>query len=566
MRIGILFTLILFFQSNVFSQSNWMWGKESITNRAIVSSLGVDNNGDLVSIGAYDNYFEFQGFSVSNNANNGGIYILKTDALGNPIWLFDSESHHYSFGVDLDFDSQNNIFIGGMYVDTLIYDSLIITSADNSWNYEPFIFKLDESGNLVWFKIAVGIGNNDYVSSLTVDDNGDVIVAYNFSSPILEIDTISIPVQGLVSSVLVKYDNSGNVIWVKNPVFSSNHFVIRDVSTDPDNNIYITGWWPGDSLSFDSISTYSTNMISGSMFIAKFDSAGNTIFLNSFFGGVNDGIYGTEIEVDSDHNIYVTGSFFYNAYFDSIHLFAPDASAFFLKLDSIGETIWAYNPGGMNYTIGYEIGIDETKSNDMIYFFGGVQDPQHDNLILETDTYLANMNTTDPPFILLYDEFGTFICSDILPSGGNNNSLTSNNRFALDKNGGKVYLFLNGTGGTPIELWNDTLTSLGTNNFPYLVAFSCDFISGIQEELEGNVKLFPNPASSYFNYEIRNESFQNGELNIVDLNGKLIKKTQVAQNDDNMLIDVSDIENGIYILQHVLNNRILHNEKLVIIK
>jgi hypothetical protein len=61
------------------------------------------------------------------------------------------------------------------------------------------------------------------------------------------------------------------------------------------------------------------------------------------------------------------------------------------------------------------------------------------------------------------------------------------------------------------------------------------------------IKLYPNPASSrvFVDYSVNNQLYK-GEIQIVDLSGRLIKNLEV--NDNHFDIDISKLEKGYYFI------------------
>lgn len=64
------------------------------------------------------------------------------------------------------------------------------------------------------------------------------------------------------------------------------------------------------------------------------------------------------------------------------------------------------------------------------------------------------------------------------------------------------------------------------------------------------VSIYPNPTNSNFNIEIP-ESFVGGEINIIDLTGKVVMKDRVTQSSIKR-IDISNLNDGIYLIR--MNN------------
>ena len=118
----------------------------------------------------------------------------------------------------------------------------------------------------------------------------------------------------------------------------------RDITVDMLGNIYVAGNFggtvdfnPGQDI-FESISKGKKDI-----FLCKFDSMGEFLWVRTFGGIENDGGHG--IAVDEDNNIFVCGSFQDTVDFDpgsgvDTHISGANSSAFLSKFDSGGEFLW----------------------------------------------------------------------------------------------------------------------------------------------------------------------------------------------------------------------------------
>ncbi len=71
-----------------------------------------------------------------------------------------------------------------------------------------------------------------------------------------------------------------------------------------------------------------------------------------------------------------------------------------------------------------------------------------------------------------------------------------------------------------------------------------------------NISIFPNPANDFVNITTKN----NGNLQLIDINGKVLINTKV---NNNIKIDISDLYNGIYLIKYTTASNII-NQKLII--
>lgn len=85
-----------------------------------------------------------------------------------------------------------------------------------------------------------------------------------------------------------------------------------------------------------------------------------------------------------------------------------------------------------------------------------------------------------------------------------------------------------------------------------------------QPKLGGAV--YPNPAQTtvYISFSLNSE--ENTVAEIYDIHGRLVQQEKVAGATELIAIDVSDLDEGAYIMSIKVNGEVRMNEKLVIFK
>jgi hypothetical protein len=95
------------------------------------------------------------------------------------------------------------------------------------------------------------------------------------------------------------------------------------------------------------------------------------------------------------------------------------------------------------------------------------------------------------------------------------------------------------------------------------LADSCDLVydwSGIDEVISSiQIEVFPNPAETYV--EISISDFNDFNISLFDLNGRLIKSKKVDGSDQKLKL--SSIHKGVYFIQIKRDNQVLGYQKLV---
>ncbi|MFO7865136.1 MAG: T9SS type A sorting domain-containing protein, partial [Salinivirgaceae bacterium] len=81
-------------------------------------------------------------------------------------------------------------------------------------------------------------------------------------------------------------------------------------------------------------------------------------------------------------------------------------------------------------------------------------------------------------------------------------------------------------------------------------------------KLAKNIMIYPNPAKSQINIQISNNDYQDLQIFIYNIQGKLQKTRNLELN--NSMIDISDLNLGIYILKIADYEKILKIDRLII--
>ena len=321
------------------SDGNVIWAKCAGTNDyEEATSVKTDLAGNAFITGFFEGTSITFGSTVINNAGSGSnSFLAKYDSNGNVIWAKSSITNNIldgAYSKSVSSDAAGNTYIVGNFHGTVIFGSTTLTISTNSRNI--FIVKYDANGNLVWAKAPVisnseqnpDYNNNAY--SVAVDFSGNIYVAGDFNSPTFTFDTITLtPVGGgpQHDMFIVKYDADGNVIWAKS-AGGSNYDNGSSVAVDALGNVYLSGVFQSNSISFDSY-TLSNSGVADAV-IVKYDTDGNVLCVKRPIG------YSSELltcsVVDYAGHICVSGEFYGNTLtFDSITITNSNNYSIFLS-------------------------------------------------------------------------------------------------------------------------------------------------------------------------------------------------------------------------------------------
>ena len=443
---------------------DWTWAKNYGSFQSSQGrSIATDENGNICVTGTFSSpTIDFDSITLTNKGTV-DAYIAKLDSLGNIIWAKSFGGTDWEVPTSITVDKYGNIFITGYFMShNLSIDSIIITNPDTlSWNANIFTIKYDSSGNLKWAKIAGGI-NDDYAYGITTDAIGNVYLVGTFLSPTMYFDTNTITNAGFCNILIAKYDPSGNIIWAKcaggNSWDSGN-----SIASDENDNIYITGNYSSPVITFDSITltnagsenifiskyntsgnviwarsaggnlydsgngitldTYKNIIITGNfsshiitfgsfilnniftsdttsdIFVAKYDSLGNVLWAKCS-GGIEDE-YSFGITTDAGCNIYLTGLFSSSTInFNGTILSNAGLNDFYiLKYDLLGNEKWAKSGGGSKEETGYGI-IADYYGNIYLTGYFKSDSVSFDSITLSlngiANVYIAKLKTNIP--------------------------------------------------------------------------------------------------------------------------------------------------------------------------
>ncbi|MBC8342480.1 MAG: hypothetical protein H8E61_00690, partial [Bacteroidetes bacterium] len=207
-------------------------------------------------------------------------------------------------------------------------------------------------------------------------------------------------------------------LWAKQGT-GTGHNEGKAVVSDQSGNIYVVGQYSG-TATFGTISLYG-----GNMFLAKYDDTGNVIWVRSVSGTITYATY--DIDIDSDNNLYVTGTLSSSANFGGINLTTHGSNDVFIaKYNSSGNLIWAKNYGGSKYDDVKSVSVDGSHN---IIITGSF----YDNTDFGSGSYYSKGQSDI--YVAKFDSSGTL--SWFITNGGK--GIDKGNGTALDKDG-NIYI------------------------------------------------------------------------------------------------------------------------------
>jgi hypothetical protein len=250
-----------------------------------------------------------------------------------------------------------------------------------------------------------------------------------------------------------------NLTWAKG-IGGSLSDVGTSIVTDLNGNVYTTGYYSG-TIDFDpSLNSYTLSSNAGiDFYISKLDANGNFVWAKSIGGINNDFAYG--ITLDPIGNVIVTGYFAGTVDFDPnagvTNLNSALANGIFvLKLDALGNFIWAKAMYGNSYGNGLAVKTDAIGNIYTTGLYSGTIDFDPGPAV----TNLTVVGSSDF-FVSKLDAAGNFVW--VKSAGGS--GIESGNDIKIDA-AGNIYTtgYFNGTVDFDPGPGTFTLSSQGVND------------------------------------------------------------------------------------------------------
>ena len=314
-------------------------------------------------------------------------------------------------------DGKGNLYVTGSFRNKATFGGHSLTAKGTTWS-DIFLIKLDSAGKVLWARAAGG-GGEDQGRDVAVDAQGNVILVGYFTGP-AAFGAKTLAGAGLWDVAVAKYAPDGTQLWATEAGGPASDEP-QSVAVDKQGNVIVAGSYQ-QSASFGPLKLSSAGSYDG--FVAKLSPAGQPLWAHTVGGKGADYAHG--VAVDSAGDIYVAGSFDWDADFGSTQLSAAGgvyADIFVHKLDASGGDEWAVSAGGQKFDAAEDIVVDAAGN---LFITGNFWDvasfgPLSLTSVGGSDLYAASLNPD-----------GTFRWAT--PAGGPNGFLAQG--IAVDAAGG----------------------------------------------------------------------------------------------------------------------------------
>jgi hypothetical protein len=451
-------------------------------------------------------------------------------------------------------NTQKNIWLYGTYSGNIdINPSNEVKQLTTPFHaYNAVILKLDSLGNYLWHnKFSNNGGGIDIVDIDFLSDGS--VIATILSDSLLKInDTTTIAgVSYSFNFIIIKFDNSGNLIWHRQLNSNPNYYKGINISVKPDNNILLRSsfyntvdmdWNSGvDTVGVPlkwiwSVDTYPKL---GS-FIAEYDQDGNYIFGYPLKSTSSAYIQG--ISVDSS-SIYVALSYcdtlninlvggLNNIYAPAHNSIVPKFNLALIEYDHyfglkkhriFTDTTGVFLPalGSLDKFLlptnqGYSYLITTLKTEN--FFIPNLFNEERYGTVYKIDSNFNTIGRLDMQYIL----------------GNNSACLIDNKNLLLYTNSNTTHTNYNSL-GSPMF-------------FPVggrILATYTQFNVNAENIFIQNIKVYPNPATDYFVVELGNPNTPHS-LVLRNILGEMILQIPMQLHPENLRINTQNLPTGIY--------------------
>ncbi len=242
------------------SNGNEIWAKSFGGSSADYgTSITTDKTGNIYFIGNFSSSTITFGNTTLTQVGGGDIFFAKCDINGNVIWAKSFGGSSYDGGISIITDEIGSVYFTGSFMSsTVIFDTTTLTNI-NAGYYDIFIVKYNPNGNMIWAKSAGG-GDNDVSNSISTDKVGNVYLTGDFSFPNITFGDITLTNAGYDDIFITEYDSNGNVLWAKR-AGSDNFDYGRSITTDAMGNIYLTGDFWSNTITFGNTTLNNTGFL-----------------------------------------------------------------------------------------------------------------------------------------------------------------------------------------------------------------------------------------------------------------------------------------------------------------
>jgi hypothetical protein len=287
------------------------------------------------------------------NANSNDIFLAKYTSTGDLLWVKLAGGVGDDASAAVVLDGNSNAYIVGSYRNSATFDTITLTSVGND---DGFIAKYTSSGNAIWAK-TFGSTSQDVANALAIDGAGNLLVGgFHSGTTNFAGTSTSLTTNGNSDLLIAKYNQSGALLWAKGGGSAGYDFAFS-IGADQNNNVYACGEVKGVGT-FGSVS--STHSAAADAILVKFDASGNPQYANAYGSAGDD--KAMFLDVDGNGNVYMVGTFSNTVSFGTNSILSAGITdGYLVKITGAnGSVQWVKQQGGVSQDItsGVDIGTN----------------------------------------------------------------------------------------------------------------------------------------------------------------------------------------------------------------
>ena len=319
------------------ASGNFLWAKKSSVNtQSNHQAVDFEINGqnDMYLCARVSGPVQLDTILISSPSGNS--LLAKFNANGDALWAKVIIDNHNESMLDMSLDPFNNVFVAGYYQYNMVIDGTYYLGSTTS---DPFIMKLDSSGNFNWLNVGTGSSNN-WAYTLDASFDGSLYVAGKFDG-VLTFNSLSLTGDGYYDDAFIlKLDSAGNEEWMK-LITGNGVLETYDMISDQFGNFYLSGlFW--DSVYIDSTLLSAGVPWVGQTYVVSYQSSG--VLNYAVQAGDTNGnreLFARSLALSNCAGVYVAGRIKQTASFDNMNIstYGLDDAFFARVSNSVSRSI-----------------------------------------------------------------------------------------------------------------------------------------------------------------------------------------------------------------------------------
>lgn len=391
---GVMMLLLSLMSAFVSGQNpDWQWANACGNSTLDVSTASFsDGNGCFYVCGTFRSDALNFGTGLLVNQGSGDLFLVKYSPTGDPVWAKSIGGTGMESGSGITTDQAGNVYVCGTFSSPVLTIGPVELSGKGGSDILLACFS--PVGNIKWAFAAGGM-YSDAANAVTVDSDGNILLAGEFQSIDLDFGGVSLTSNGSWDAFVAKISPNGAVVWAESAGGGSMESALG-VETDLSGNVIITGFFDSQNLILGNDTLHTEG--NSDIFLAKYSTSGIPEWARSI--GSFDTEIGYDLKCDGSGNVYLTGSIG-----DQAVVFGSDTlvgeglgESFLAKFDPDGETVWARSFGGSANDYANALAID---SANRLYVTGSFSSDT-----LRLDNHMLVNHGSGDVFIAAFDAEG----------------------------------------------------------------------------------------------------------------------------------------------------------------